>query len=104
MLPHICRHTTVPHLNFPATNGGEGDLPGLLRRLDRLIGEQIPRFAPFALSHHHQPQRTLVLWVSDWQGEHPGAAIDAEMGIPEQFRLSPGAFATGDLPGLALLP
>ena len=41
--------------DFPTTNVGEGDVPGLLRRLDGLIGEQIPGFAPFALSHHHQP-------------------------------------------------
>ena len=46
---------TETFLDFPPTNVGEGDVPGLLRRLDGLIGEQIPGFAPFALSHHHQP-------------------------------------------------
>ncbi len=39
------------------------------------------------------------------QGEHAGAAIDANMGIPQQFGLgSPGALAPGDLPGFALAP
>jgi hypothetical protein len=46
---------TEAFLDFPTANRGEGDLPGLLRRLYRFIGEQIPGFASFALSHHDQP-------------------------------------------------
>src|SRR2546421_760134 len=94
---------TETFLDFPATDIGEDDVPGLLDGLDRFIGEQIPGFTPLALSHHHQPQLPLILWVVDRQGEHARAAIDATMCIPEQPRLSPGALAPRDLPGFALL-
>src|SRR5439155_5137504 len=53
--------------------------------------------------HHHQPQLTSILWVSHRQGEHPRAAIDPTMRVPEQSRLSPSAIAAGHLPGFALL-
>jgi len=91
-------------LDLQAPNVGEGDVPGLLRRLDGFIGEQIPGFAPFALSHHDQPQGATILWVVQRPREHPRAAIDTEMGIPEQSPLSPGPFAARNLPGFALLP
>src|SRR2546430_2181178 len=91
-------------LNFPATDRGEDDVPGLLGGLDGFIGEQIAGFTPLALAHHHQPQLTSILWVSQRPGEHPRAAIDPTMRVPEQSRLSPSAFAAGHLPGFALLP
>jgi hypothetical protein len=95
---------TETFLDFPTTNVGEGDVPGLLRRLDRFSGKQIPGFAPFALSHHDQPQGATRLGVVDRQGEHTRAARDTEIGIPEQSRLSRGPFAARTLPGFPLLP
>src|SRR5438270_645151 len=41
--------------------------------------------------------------MSHRQSEHTGAAIDTEMGIPEQFCLAPRPFATCHLPSFALL-
>src|SRR5439155_17971968 len=95
---------TETFLNFPATDRGEDDVPGLLGGLDGFISEQIPGFTPLALAHHHQPQLTSILWVSQRPREHPRAAIDPTMRVPEQSRLSPSAFAPRDLPGFALLP
>jgi hypothetical protein len=91
-------------LDLEAPDVGEDDVPGLLDCLDGFIGEQIPGLTPPALSHHHQPQLASILWVSDRQGEHPCAAIDSTMRVPEQSRLSPSAFAARNLPGFALLP
>src|SRR3954452_21228734 len=95
---------TETFLNLEAPDVGENDVPGLLGGLDRFIGKQIPGFTPLALAYHHQPQLALILGVSHWQGEHPRAAIDPTMRVPEQSRLSPSAFAARDLPGFALLP
>ena len=91
-------------LNLEAPHIREDDVPGLLARLDRLIGEQIPRLTPLALTHHHHPQLAVIFWVSQRPREHPRAAIDPAMRIPEQPCLSPSAFAPRDLPGFTLVP
>ncbi len=91
-------------LDLQAPNRGEDDVPDLLCGLDGFIGEQIPGFTPFALSHHDQPQLAPILGMSHWQSKHAGAAIEVQMRVPEPFRLSKGSFAAGHLPGFALLP
>lgn len=90
-------------LDFPAPGVGKDDVPGLFLRLNGFIGEQIPRLAAFALSHNDQPELSLILGVSNGQSQHPRAAMDATMRIPQQTHLSPGAFATRNLPGFALV-
>src|SRR6266704_5960786 len=52
-------------------------------------------------TNHNWPR---YVCVSHRESEHPRAAIDSTMRIPEQSRLSPGAFAARHLPGFALLP
>src|SRR5690242_16357778 len=41
--------------------------------------------------------------MANRQGEHPCTAVEAEMSIPQQFGLSPSAFATRNFPGFAFL-
>jgi len=55
---------TETFFDLEAPHVREDDVPGLRDGLDGLIGEQIPRFTPLALAHHHQPQLALILRVS----------------------------------------
>lgn len=47
----------VGHLDLPATSIGQHKAPGVIMRVDRLIGNQVPRGAALARARDDQPER-----------------------------------------------
>src|SRR5260370_10671820 len=74
-------------LNFPARDVGEGDLPSLLFGLNRFIAEQIPRLASFALAPVHQPQASLIIWMTHGQCSHTCSALYPKICNPPPIAL-----------------
>jgi hypothetical protein len=63
------------HFGLPAASIGEDDAPGVLRRLDGLGGEQIPRLTAAAGTHHDQPSCVVSQRFVYRQGDYTHLAL-----------------------------
>jgi len=89
------------HFDLPTAGIRQGDLPGQLWRVSRLVGEQIPGRLSFS-TYDNQPERLVVGWICNGESNNACFTFAATTGIP-QVAMLPGMFSLAELTGFAYL-
>ena len=85
---------TNGHFDLPSASISVHDVPGVLRAVDGLGGEQIPGGLLLAACHN-EPERLVMDRIGDRESNDPDLAMAASAGIP-QHTVLPGALALTD--------